>query len=716
MARRYRAALALAPMALAAATFWLLAAPAWSQSDEPASSCVPGTNKWADPSSLFLGDQSLITMVMTHTCTTAKLPIDLVFLIDESNSMTVAGPGQDFKTPVATRDPRATPTPEDPATTEPKTPPPGPGEPTEPPGGGGGDRGYDPCLFIPQGPGGGGEPPGPPGPPGPGDPSPTPKDPPPGEPTNTPGRPTPDEKPTPTPKDTVRGFTEEPAGGEDLIREAQESIRDFLDQDSVQEDFTNGRLRASVVAFNHEARMIQRLTNRDTSIRSALNRLRPGGGTRINIGMNMAVQELRRSSFAGGGSTDGDRAKVIIVYSDGQLCSRDIRRVGSSRDQIIVIAIGCGRNFDKRLMDQVATQREYSLTSKDLRELTRLYDNVLPLTRSVTLQSLIIRDELSESMRYVDGSANPAPSSVTGQTLEWTVDPITSPVTVTYRVEPLMEGMLPVSTLAEAKWTDSETLAGQVDFPPVDLDVLVRTPTPTSTSTVTPTPTPTLTATPSPTREPQPAYLPFVVNRWPPPPECEPSVQTVDVALIIDTSTSMAETTTTGGVRKIDAAVDAGLSFVELLKFPGSGPADQATVIGFNAESFVATELTSDRAQLEAALRGLPGRLASGTAIDKGLQAGFDELESHRHATANTRAIILVTDGEQSVGTNADVLAVANQIKTTDIVLWAVGLGADVDQALLLQVASTPDQYRHAPSADGLRLIYQEIARVVPCR
>ena len=48
--------------------------------------------------------------------------------------------------------------------------------------------------------------------------------------------------------------------------------------------------------------------------------------------------------------------------------------------------------------------------------------------------------------------------------------------------------------------------------------------------------------------------------------------------------------------------------------------------------------------------------------------------------------------------------------------MYVIGLGDDVDAALLARLASDPASLYLAPDAEDLRTIYAQIARELPCR
>jgi hypothetical protein len=401
-----------------------------------------------------------------------------------------------------------------------------------------------------------------------------------------------------------------------------------------------------------------------------------------------------------------------MVYTDGQFCARDLR---SADPDFETIAIGVGPNLNRNLLQQLASEREYALELRELREQVRIYTTLLPGTRTVMMDTMTIVEVLSEDVAYVPDSAVPPPSEFVTRTLKWTFAPPTSPLTITYGVEPLVAGQVPVNEDAEATWIDTSDLIGAVQIPNVVLNVALPTP------TVTPTPTNTATATATSTPEPEPRYLPFLSNRWPPAPTptppCVPSEQTVDVAIVIDTSGSMLDPTHVGGQSKLDAAIDGAKGLVGLLKFPPDGSLDQAAVISFNTEAETLADLTGDIGTVQAALDELRLRQDTGTRIDKGLEHAFAQLAGPAHRSGNNRAVVLLTDGRQSVGgTPADVLARADALKALGVTVWTVALGTDVDTDLLLAAASTPGHFRHAATTEDLQIIYEEIARVVPCR
>jgi Mg-chelatase subunit ChlD len=691
---RLRMTLLLAGLGVAGALLSVVALspphPGTAQSTTPPSDCALGARTSADPASLVLGDTAQVTTVITHSCGPFTLPMDLVFLVDISNSMTKSrrdpGIGQ-------TGTPKPSPGP-GPGGTQPPPPTPiiiplqqgsAPSERVR-----GLAQGIQTSTPVPV------HTPGTPGTPFPGIPS-------------------------PTPKGGIGG--DEQPGTEDLVKEVRDAIMQFLEERDVQAALDNGQLQIGLVTFNDHARTEVALTNKDGQVRSKLLRLRGMGNTNVGLGLRQADLVLRGGNRVG--KTETDRVKVVLLYSDGKFDERTLRGA-NTRDQTKVVTVAAGRSANVGLMRRLATQRDFAVTTREHKELMKIYRTDLPVGRPVTLEALTVRQELAPNMAVISDTIAPAPNAVSGARLEWVLPKPAARVTLTYQVRPLEAGVHPVWTLAEATTKDSEGRDGTLAIPNVDVEALAptETPTPTPTDTATPTATNTPTNTvipPTPTPTPGPNYLPVALkDQWlypTPTPGCIPSQQTVDVTLVIDTSNSMLDPTQPGGQIKLDAAIEAALGFLDYLKLPADGSQDQVAVVWFNTGVGLETPLTGDRATVEAAIRRLPLRQAPGTRIDKGLDTAYAEMVGPRHRAQNNRAVILVTDGHQEPGSGGRdaVLAAADQIKAAGITLWTIGLGVDADQDLLREAATSPDFYKYAPNAEDLRLIYEEIARVVPC-
>jgi Mg-chelatase subunit ChlD len=687
----------LAPVALTATAFVaLVRAEPSHQTDVEASGCLTGLTKWVDPESIVLGQTAQVSMLVTGTCPTRYLPVDLVIVADESNSMTRL-----VQQRAATSAPPATKT-----TPDPRTPPPTQGSITTPGTPGSDTRNHEPPFCNPNQ-GGRTQPTIAPKPTI--KPTPNPSEPPP--PPDTPGPIAPPRTGIAVePTEDINAL--EPAGNTDWVREEKSWVRDFIEQPQIAQDIANGRLRVGFVSFNERARIRQPLTDQASKISSAATRMRGGEVTYVQQGLRTAEQMLTGS----GSRKNEERIQVILLLSDFQFCQKDMKR--ASKD-IQVLTVGFGvRSWDLRNMFDLATDRRFAVQDHVLRDVMQLYDQVVAAGTPVDMDQLTVRDELADNMALVPNSVQPPTVTVTGQLLEWTFAPPTLPLTLSYGIQPLEAGTHPVSRQSGIDWQDSETLVGSGRFPTVTIEVLPPTPTPTDTPTNTPTPTATDTPTATFTPTPAPQYFPIALKQKavptpiPSPTACVPSSQLVDVALVIDTSTSMNQPTTSGGQIKMQAAIGAGIALVNLLKAN-----DQTAVVWFNINSGLASPLTSDKAAAIAALQSLPGTMASGTGMHLGIRTAVQELTSSRHNPVADQSLILLTDGYQSHPDGIQpVYDAAAQAKADGILMVTVGLGMDVDHAMLTTLASDPTLFFHAPNAEDLNAIYVKIASLIPCK
>ncbi len=643
------------------------------------SDCQADLDKLVDPSVVVTGQDVLASLMVAGRCGEYLGPVDLVILADESYSMTRNRDpgGGSIGDPTETPDPNDTP---DPGGSGIGTPDPKPGS--------------DPSWCDPK------------------DPQQV------ATPTNTPRRPP---RRTPTPG-TIGEPTELPAeaaGEDDLIREEKNWIRDFLDQDVIKRDMQSDRLRIGLVSFAEAGKVKQPLSSDASDILSASNRMR--GADYSFIGQ--AWRDVDRIFTGNGSRPDAERTKVLIILSDFKFCAKDIRTALSGKDRPHVMTVGFGRNYNTRYARDLASDPRFIKKPGDIKEILNLYEVLMAPPKPITMTEMRVRDTLAANMHYLPDTANPPTMTLTDQTLEWVLPSL--PQTLTFRVEVQESnaGTYPLSDAAEFSWTDSLGRMGSAAFPVPQVEILAFTPTPTDTPTNTPTATATATetATPTntvtPTRTPAPAYLPFLLRNWPEPvveptaTRCVPETQTIDIALIVDTSNSMSDPTQAGGQRKIDAAVAAAMEVVNLLK-----PTDQAAVVSFNGAAELVAQLTSDKATLTAAVNSLPSKQAGGTRIDLGFAAGAAELGSSRHLASNVRAILLVTDGEQlDNGGPQAVLDAASAAKAAGIKVLTVGLGQDVNADVLRQAASAPNLFFAAPKAEDLAQLYREVARLIPC-
>ncbi len=186
----------------------------------------------------------------------------------------------------------------------------------------------------------------------------------------------------------------------------------------------------------------------------------------------------------------------------------------------------------------------------------------------------------------------------------------------------------------------------------------------------------------------------------------EAEARKADVVLAIDHSRSMLD------AGKLTAAKAAARQFIEATDLSQQ----RVAVVGFYGSAVVRQTLTDDEDDLLAAIDGMA--IASGTDLSAAIDAAQAELDTRGRADA-IAVIILMTDGDPNSPISNPITAAlrsANAAKLAGTVIYSIGLGTDLTEALLIQVASSEDHYFFSPGIDELEGIYASIALVVGSR
>ncbi len=457
--------------------------------------------------------------------------------------------------------------------------------------------------------------------------------------------------------------------------------------------------RTALVAFNQDATLEVPLTSNPAAVVAAVAGLQAGGGTDIARALTAARQELT-------GPRRRPQANAVVVLltdggSDAQTAQREAELTKLEGGRIFTVGFGAGVN-EPLLRDLASSPGDYAF-APDAAALEAIYRGIAErLAASVLFRSVTVVDEVPANMRYVDGSGQPAPA-IDGPRLVWRLADV--PLTGTelrYELEPTETGVHPTNVVAVAEGNDGLGAPGRVVFPVPVVEVVAPTATTTARPSATPTATPTTTGTPRPTPVPRPIYLPVAARG------CEPTRARLAVVLALDTSSSMTALTRAGRT-KLEAAVAAARTLLDALELGR----DEAALVQFDHTARLAQPFTADRGRLDAALAGL--QVGAGTRLDLGLVSAAAALAGGPSGSDVLRAAVVLTDGRPT-GTTADAVAAqAAALRATGAEVYAIGLGDDVDAALLQRVASRPTQLLLAPDAEDLERIFRSIARDLPC-
>ncbi len=190
----------------------------------------------------------------------------------------------------------------------------------------------------------------------------------------------------------------------------------------------------------------------------------------------------------------------------------------------------------------------------------------------------------------------------------------------------------------------------------------------------------------------------------------------VDTALVIDRSGSMEFLGKNPPQPLTDVKEAANSYLAELSKF------DQASVVSFANEAshpidaFLSPNIKTVQDAVDRIAITQPP-LTQNTNIGDGIKKAFEELTSERHREKSGKIMVVLTDGVATRPLKAGAKnypetyaqAIANQAKEAGVRIFTIGLGKDLNQNFLKNIASTSTDFYLAPTASDLEGIYREI-------
>jgi len=177
----------------------------------------------------------------------------------------------------------------------------------------------------------------------------------------------------------------------------------------------------------------------------------------------------------------------------------------------------------------------------------------------------------------------------------------------------------------------------------------------------------------------------------------------VDVMIVIDRSGSMS------GSPLIDEK-NAAKGFIDRMNLSQ----DQVGLASFETSATLDHFLSHEGASVKNAVDALLG--GDTTNMSAAIDIAQAELISARHNPLAPAVMLLMSDGVPfDVDTPAQALAAANAAKNQGTRILTIGLGNQIDENLLQQIATYPSDYYYAPTSADLERIYQAIADYVTC-
>ncbi|MBK6768287.1 MAG: VWA domain-containing protein [Ardenticatenales bacterium] len=182
-----------------------------------------------------------------------------------------------------------------------------------------------------------------------------------------------------------------------------------------------------------------------------------------------------------------------------------------------------------------------------------------------------------------------------------------------------------------------------------------------------------------------------------------------DVVVVIDTSTSMAERLPGGGTKQA-AAVQALSALVARL----DAQRDRIALVTFDRTAVVRRPLGDVGPGVVDALRSAP--LANGTAMGAGLWSAGAVLASPDRRPDARGTVVLLTDGRSSPDTPEAAVAAADALRAAGATVFAAGLGAEVDRAALDGIAGGRGEARVVADGAALGVAFGSIGGRLGCR
>lgn len=158
----------------------------------------------------------------------------------------------------------------------------------------------------------------------------------------------------------------------------------------------------SIIAFNHEAQVIvsnQNITNKE-AIRNSITSLSADGGTAIDEGMRLGIQEINRGKEK--------RVSQILLLTDGENEHGDNGRCLklaelASEYNITINTMGFGNNWNQKVLEAISDKANGSLSHIEFADqATQEFQKLLARMESVGLTNAYLLLELAEDVRLAE--------------------------------------------------------------------------------------------------------------------------------------------------------------------------------------------------------------------------------------------------------------------------------------------------------------------------
>lgn len=253
------------------------------------------------------------------------------------------------------------------------------------------------------------------------------------------------------------------------------------------------RNRIGLVQFNDAADTVISLNDDVSQLTAAVNSLSADGGTAIDQGIVLALQELQMNRRP---DTNG----VVVLLSDGDSDEQDALKAAevAKQDDVRLITIGLGQDANQSVLQQIASGPDDVYFSPDAGQLEKIYQDIaITVSRPLAVQNIVLEHTFdATSFQVVPDSISPK-GTLSGGKISWSLKEVPAKGQVfSYKARPLASGGLNLDQGDTIRFKLCED-SSQVLTQPAGLPVQVLPPTPTPMPTLTPTPLPTPVPTPT---------------------------------------------------------------------------------------------------------------------------------------------------------------------------------------------------------------------------
>jgi len=252
--------------------------------------------------------------------------------------------------------------------------------------------------------------------------------------------------------------------------------------------------KVGLVSYSTTASKDHSLTNNFNSVKNAIDNFNANGYTNIGDAVYKAQQELNSSRAR------SNAIPIIVVLSDGVAnrrhgssqgcstwpssptnCTNDaINQAASAKNQgatVFTIGLNLGdvgqqhgsatENLARNVLRSMASDYAHYYEAPSSSDLAGIFQDIGTQITQIIWKNVVVTEVLPADLQYVNGSANPLPASINGQTMTWDLGNMKVDDSVTITLSATASNPPPSSAgTAQVSFTGSDDQTHVVDLAP----------------------------------------------------------------------------------------------------------------------------------------------------------------------------------------------------------------------------------------------------------